>query len=172
MFGEVKGIIRINAAPFSRCVKMSAGKWGNYWRPVGSDKSEEKDSWIFQFITSAWGKGSLTLVDSKKASGLSHTDWVLLIRSFQARERGIFYKSWHSCNIFVACCGILGRWQSSPTDREDLIEVDAKYHRLCYMSYALYEQPKSVIVTHFLCYSMKYTNLLFRKRHYFHNVIL
>ena len=42
---------------------------------------------------------------------------------------------------------------------EDLIEAEAKYHRLCYMSYALHEQPKSVIVTHFLCYSMKYTNL-------------
>ena len=28
-----------------------------------------------------------------------------------------------------------------------------------YMSYALHEQPKSVIVTHFLCYSRKYTNL-------------
>ena len=102
MFGEVKGIIRINASPFSRCVKISAGKWGNYWRPVGSDKSEEKDSWIFQFITSAWGKGSLTLVDSKK-----HRNLVALIECYlsevfkQGREE--FFTS-HDTELLHLCC--------------------------------------------------------------------
>ena len=80
MFGEVKGIIRINVCPYSGCVKISAGKWDNYWRPVGSDKSEEKDSWVIQFITSAWGKGSLTLVDSKK-----YRDIVALIECYLSK---------------------------------------------------------------------------------------